>query len=216
MWASFDSRRAPTVVALALGLLLAAVAGERAAGAPLDFDGTAWAQAARPHGIDPALLYAIGLTESRRTVAPGRTAPWPWVLRTPTGGYWFDSREAAARGLRAVLEKWPPRRIDVGAAQVNLGWHRSRFTEPERLLELDYNLEVAAAILADAVASTRDPVIGVGRYHHWVAEDRTRAYGRRVWGHYRAVTFGTSDPSASYLVTDEAALRPVAARLAER
>lgn len=194
-------------------LLLASAAPARAA--QLDFEGSAWARAARPHGLDPALLYAVALVESRRTVDVERVGPWPWVIRTPTGGYWFDSRAQAERGLRAVLAKWPAKRVDVGIAQVNLGWHRDRFDDPMALLELETNLRVAADILADAIASTRDTVLGVGRYHHWASEGRSRRYGQRVWWAYRDVTFSRHDPARRYLVAAEDELVPVAARLAE-
>jgi hypothetical protein len=180
----------------------------------IDFDGSAWARAADPHGLDPALLYALTLVESRRTVAPDRIGPWPWVIRTPTGGYWFNSRERAERGLRAVLAKWPAKRVDVGVAQVNVGWHADRFDDPMELLDLEYNLEVAAAILADAIDSTRDTVIGVGRYHHWASEARSRNYGQRVWWTYREVTFGTPNPADRFLLADESEFAPVGAALA--
>jgi len=163
-----------------------------ARGAPLALDGTAWARAAAPYGIDPALLYAVTLVESRRGRPGGRISPWPWTLRTPTGGYWFESRRAAERGLRAVLERWPARRVDVGAAQINLGWHADRFEDPYRLFDLEYNLHVATRILADAIESTDDPVLGIGRYHHWVSERRARRYGDRVWWTYRQLTFSNA------------------------
>lgn len=180
----------------------------------LDFDGSAWARAAGPHGLDPALLYALTLVESQRTVAPDRIGPWPWVIRTPTGGYWFNSRERAEQGLEAVLAKWPAKRVDVGIAQVNVGWHGDRFDDPMKLLDFEYNLEVAAGILADAIDSTRDTVLGVGRYHHWASEPRSRAYGQRVWWTYRDVTFGTPNPTHRFLLATEADLAPVAAELA--
>lgn len=180
----------------------------------LDFAGSAWARAAGPHGLDPALLYALTLVESRRTVAPDRVGPWPWVIRTPTGGYWFNSRERAEKGLEAVLAEWPAKRVDVGIAQVNVGWHAERFDDPMKLLDLEYNLEVAAGILADAIDSTRDTVLGVGRYHHWASESRSRAYGRRVWWTYRDVTFGDPNPARRFLLATEADLAPVAAELA--
>lgn len=180
----------------------------------LEFDGSPWADAARPHGLDPALLYALTLVESRRGLGGNRIGPWPWVIRTPTGSYWFNSRARAVRGLRAVLAKWPAKQVDVGAAQVNVGWHRKRFGDPARLLALDYNLDVAAAILADAIASTSDTVLGVGRYHHWSSEPRARAYGRRVWWAYRTIVFGDPDPAARYLVAAESGFVPLAARFA--
>lgn len=198
-------RKAPTATRRLAGpglpvvLLLALVSGTVPA-APPGLDESPWARAARPHGIDPALLYAVTLVESRRTLAGGRIAPWPWVLRTPTGGYWFRSRAAAERGLRAVLARWPAHRVDVGAAQVNLGWHAARYEDPYRLLDLAYNLEVAARILAEAIDSTPDPVLGIGRYHHWASERRARLYGERVWWAYRNVTF-RNGPGDRYRLT---------------
>lgn len=180
----------------------------------LDFDGSAWARAAGPHGLDPALLYALTLVESRRAIAPEMIGPWPWVIRTPTGGYWFNSRERAEQGLEAVLAKWPAKRVDVGIAQVNVGWHANRFDDPVKLLGMEYNLEIAAGILADAIDSTRDTVIGVGRYHHWASESRSRAYGQRVWSTYRDVTFASPNPAGRFLLTTEADLVSVAAELA--
>lgn len=180
----------------------------------LEFDGSVWARAVAPHGLDPALLYALTLVESRRTVAPERIGPWPWVIRTPTGGYWFNSRERAESGLEAVLAQWPAKRVDVGAAQVNVGWHDDRFDDPMKLLDLEFNLKIAAGILADAIDSTRDTVLGVGRYHHWASEPRARAYGQRVWWTYRDVTFGDPNPARRYLLATEADLAPVAAELA--
>lgn len=181
-------------------LLLLALLPGLASAAPPGLEDSPWARAARPHGIDPALLYALTLVESRRTLAGGQIAPWPWVLRTPTGGYWFRSRAAAERGLRAVLARWPARRVDVGAAQVNLGWHAARYEDPYRLLDLAYNLEVAARILAEAIDSTPDPVLGIGRYHHWASERRARRYGERVWWAYRNVTF-RNGPADRYRLT---------------
>lgn len=190
-------RRARATLVLAAVILFPA----GALAAPLALDGSPWARAARPHGIDPALLYAVTLIESQRTFSGGRIAPWPWVLRTPTGGYWFRSRAAAERGLRAVLDRWPARRVDVGAAQINLGWHAARYEDPYRLLDLEYNLQVAARILVDAINSTGDPVLGIGRYHHWANDSRARRYGERVWWAYRNVTFrnGPSDRYRSNL-----------------
>jgi hypothetical protein len=182
----------------------------------LDFQGTVWYAVARKAGIDPALLYALALAESSRQVGDDRYTPWPWVIRTPTGGYWFDSREAAERGLRAVLAKWPAKRVDVGAAQVNLGWHRRRFDSPERLLGLRYNLRVAAAILARTVGSTGDPVMGIGRYNEWLDRGRARTYGRRVWTYYRKLAFGHDAPADDYIAATEQRLGQMAGWLAER
>jgi hypothetical protein len=185
-------RRLPGIVLWLLGLS-AIVLPSLAEARSLDLEGTPWVEAARPHGFAPELLYAVTLVESQRGVGSGHVAPWPWTLRTPEGGEWFDSADAAAEGLAQARKTWPANRIDVGVGQVNLGWHAERFERPEDLLDPAVNLNVAAGILADAIASTRDPVIAVGRYHHWRSEKRARAYGERVWKIYRNIHFGDGD-----------------------
>lgn len=195
--------RCAGVRAVAVAALLVAAPWSMTAAGKLDFQGTVWSDAAGEAGIDPGLLYALALAESRRELGERGHSPWPWVIRTPTGGYWFDSRAAARRGLEAVLQQWPPKRVDVGAAQVNLGWHRHRFSDPAKLLDLRYNLLTAARILADAVASTRDPVLGIGRYHHWQDRQRSRDYARRVWAQYRRIALPDQDPRVDYIVAAE-------------
>jgi hypothetical protein len=212
---AISGRLKARVAACVLGCGLLGLSGAATA-EQLDFQGTVWYKVARKAGIDPALLYALALAESSRQVGDDRYTPWPWVIRTPTGGYWFDSREAAERGLRAVLAKWPAKRVDVGAAQVNLGWHRRRFDSPERLLGLRYNLRVAAAILARTVGSTGDPVMGIGRYNEWLDRGRARTYGRRVWTYYRKLAFGHDAPADDYIVATEQRLGQMAGWLAER
>jgi len=182
----------------------------------LDFDGTVWSDVAGEVGVDPGLLYALALTESGRELGEQGHSPWPWVIRTPSGGYWFDSRAAARRGLEAVRAEWPADRVDVGAAQINLGWHRHRFGDPAKLLDLRHNLRIAARILADSVASTRDPVLGIGRYHHWQDRERSRSYGQRVWGKYRRITLPGHEPRVDYLVASADRLSALVQRLARR
>ena len=68
--------------------------GSRSAPA-FDLTGTAWAEAAAPHRLDPALLYAVALMESGRP-RDGGLAPWPWTL-------WLPLWQALQRLLRLVL-----------------------------------------------------------------------------------------------------------------
>jgi len=196
----YDCRRATALLVLGL---LATLVPATAWGQGLSFDDTVWQAVAERSGVEPALLYALALAESGRNVGASRRTPWPWVIRTPTGGYWFDSASAARRGLEAVRARWPDKRIDVGAAQINLGWHRQRFDEPARLLELDYNLEIAARILVDSVTSTADPVLGIGRYHHWSDRRRSQTYGQRVWSYYRRIAFADRRPGEHFVVATQ-------------
>lgn len=161
--------------ALLLCTLPLALAPPRPAMA-LDLAGTAWAAAAAPHGLDPTLLYAIGLMESGRP-RDGGLAPWPWTLYLPgRGGVFLADRAQALSTLQANKAG----AVDVGLMQVNLRWHGHRVARPEDLLEPARNLEIAASILAEALAGTPDDLeLGVGRYHN-PGERRARAYGRTV------------------------------------
>ena len=143
----------------------------------LDLRDTAWAEAAAPYDdLDPALLYAIALMESGRPRAGG-LAPWPWTLWLPgQGGVFLETREQALVALRAHLDT----PVDIGLMQVNLRWHGHRVASPEDLLEPQRNLEIAAAILTEALATAPgDLELGIGRYHS-PDEARARAYGRTV------------------------------------
>ena len=144
--------------------------------AALDLRDTAWAEVATPYDLDPALLYAIALMESGRPRAGG-LAPWPWTLWLPgQGGVFLETREQALFTLRAHSAA----AVDVGLMQVNLRWHGHRVANPEELLEPERNLEIAAGILSEALATAPgDLELGIGRYHS-PNEARARDYGRTV------------------------------------
>ena len=142
----------------------------------LDLRDTAWAEAATPHDLDPGLLYAIALMESGRP-REGGLAPWPWTLWLPgQGGVFLETREQALSTLSAHSAA----AVDVGLMQVNLRWHGHRVASPEALLEPARNLEIAARILSEALATAPgDLELGIGRYHS-PNEARARDYGRTV------------------------------------
>ena len=161
-------------VALLLGLGILSWWSRPAAA--FDLTGTAWAEAAAPHRLDPALLYAIALMESGRP-RDGGVAPWPWTLWLPgQGGVFLPSRDQALDALQENIGT----PVDVGLMQVNLRWHGHRVGRPEELLEPRRNLEIAADILAEALATAPgDLELGIGRYHS-PTEARARSYGRTV------------------------------------
>ncbi|MEX0607000.1 MAG: hypothetical protein WD382_11360 [Halofilum sp. (in: g-proteobacteria)] len=200
---------------LAAALLFAPLQPAQGETEALEFRGTPWAAAADRHGLEPGLLYALTLVESRHRSGPDRVSPWPWTIHGPGGGRWFDSQEEARAALAEMLERWPAKRIDVGAAQINVGWHEDIIDDPLRLLDLDYNLEVAAQILARAVQSTSDPVLGVGRYHAWVDQARSRRYGRKVWRMYSDLLAGRGSTVGRYVLGPEDGPAMAARQLAE-
>src|SRR5690606_24176607 len=94
---------------------------------------------------------------------------------------YFRSEEEATTRLNEILKT--TRNVDVGMMQVNLAYHPQ--AEPNKLFDGEFNLSVAAEILKAAMSSTSDPIIGVGRYHHWADKELSRWYGERVWQIYR-------------------------------
>lgn len=177
--------------AQAQGLQTSGAAGSGQVTAAPFLQGTVWAQVATRHGLDPVLLYGVALKESRRRAGARRSAPWPYTLRGPDGPQFHRSRAEAEQALRRLTARHPPLAIDVGLMQVNLHWHGHKVADPVQLLEARTNLEIAAGILAEAIASAPgDLELGVGRYHHWKDTAVARAYGRGVLRMVRAMSSG--------------------------
>jgi hypothetical protein len=138
----------------------------------------------RPHGIDPVLLYSVALFESGRQGDKNRVGPWPFALhfnQADVSIYALSAKEA-----RFVLAHVTTDNVDIGLGQVNYKSHKGMVQRPEDLLDPKINLTVASKILAEALSSTPDPELGVGRYHSWT-EWRARAYGRKVLTIFRAL-----------------------------
>ncbi|EJK2775840.1 transglycosylase, partial [Escherichia coli] len=123
-----------------------------------------YVQVARAHGIPAEVLYAVSLTET--AMAPGDVAgvmqysrrdgrlpdvsrPWPWTLNVAGKGYRYASRLEAWQALQVFLKRYPAKRIDVGIAQVNLGWNGHRFPSTWAAFDPYISLETAAVILQE-------------------------------------------------------------------
>lgn len=148
------------------------------------FPGPLWKQAAKTHGVDPVLLYSVALFESGRHGDKNKVGPWPYALhfnQADVSIYALSAREA-----RFVLAHVSTDNVDIGLGQVNYKSWKNKVQRPEDLLDPKINLTVASAILAEAMKSTPDPELGVGRYHSWT-EWRARAYGRKVLTIYHAL-----------------------------
>jgi len=169
-----------TLTAAALGACPAGVAlFPASARAGFTLRGSAWEETAELAGLDPYLLYAIGLVESRHA-RQGRMQPWPFAVRTPKRSHYPDSQQAAVDILK-TLSADEVRDSDLGWMQVNVRWHGHRVSKVENLLHPTVNLRVGALVLAEAVVATPgDLELAVGRYHTWMDESRARTYARQV------------------------------------
>ena len=141
-----------------------------------------YAQVARAHGIPAEVLYAVSLTET--AMAPGDMAgvmqysrrdgrlpdvsrPWPWTINVAGKGYRYASRLEAWQALQVFLKRYPARRIDVGIAQVNLGWNGHRFPSTWAAFDPYTSLETAAVILQECRQRHPDSWLKAAScYHH--------------------------------------------------
>jgi hypothetical protein len=125
----------------------------------------AYQLAADAAGIPATLLWAVALQESGLKWG-SRLAPWPWTLNVAGVSVRFATREYACQGLRRALRRVPPTRVDVGLAQVNMGYHGKRASTPCELLDPYGNLAVAAALLLELHQPDESWIVTAGRYHH--------------------------------------------------
>lgn len=132
------------------------------------------------------LLYSVALVESAYGTASASVAPHPFALRVASQpGIYPPTREDAEHRLSDLLRQH--RSIDVGIMQVNLRWHGHRVDRPVDLLDPRTNLRVGAQILAEAMASTSDRQVGIGRYYTWSDDEASRRYGERVLHYYENI-----------------------------
>ena len=166
--------------ATCLALLLFALASPAHSSTPdpLGLYPTVWGKVGIEHDVDPYLLYALALRESRRKSEDGLVRPHPYAIRTNGSNpevHYPSSRVEAEKILKRLLARTD--NVDVGILQVNVKYHGSKVTSPADLLDYRTNIRVAARILVEAMGSTTDPIIGVGRYHHWKDKARSYRYG---------------------------------------
>ena len=155
--------------------------------ASLNLEGTVFEQAGRKANIDPLLLYAVALCESGYHSDPskGLVAPYPWVLRTPDGPVYGESRAEAERALHRALKK--SKSVDVGLMQINVLWHGHRVRHPEDLLDVHINVSVAADILNERLKTNRNNwQQSLAQYHSFNVE-RGYWYATYVLGIYAQI-----------------------------
>lgn len=157
------------------------VAGKAAA---LNLTGTVWEEmSSRTCNLDPRLLYAVALVESKR-YAGAYVTPNPLALNISDQGYHPTSRAKAESLLEDGLKI--TRHIAVGAMQVSLRWNGGRVSKPSDLLDLRKNVLVGSQILCEMINGQDDLVLAIGRYHtpNPELENVAREYGLnvvRVW-----------------------------------
>jgi hypothetical protein len=156
-----------------------------------------WAQAGARYRIDPLLIYAVALVESKSAQADGSIAPSPWVVRI-NGRMHSGSRADLERAIQlAHRMAWPVQ--DVGIMQVYYPVHRDIEPDPVALLNPVRNIEVGAGLLSKAMQQSRDPVLRIGYYHSHDAA-LARGYGQVVLSVYRGLKIAMGKSSSANAV----------------
>ncbi|MJZ42557.1 lytic transglycosylase domain-containing protein [Salmonella enterica subsp. enterica] len=127
-------------------------------------------------GVPAEALYSLSLAETSRQLPYGER-PWPWTLNVAGKGYRYDTRREAYDALLGFLRRYPLKRIDVGIAQVNLGWNGRYFSSYWQALDPYTSLRAAARILKSCYDSRPGSWLqAAGCYHHPGGGAPARAY----------------------------------------
>lgn len=161
---------------------------------PAFLAGTVYEDVARSEGVDPSMLYALALVESGKMVEGSSThvAPWPYVLRAVDARYYAEDASDYRIAFQLFQEKYGDR-FDVGPLQVNVYWQvtrAERLESAKALLDFETNLRTGARVLKEAMKSTKDKALGIGRYHTWSDDERARLFGERVLTVHQNLTQG--------------------------
>ncbi|EBS4798470.1 TPA: transglycosylase SLT domain-containing protein [Salmonella enterica subsp. enterica serovar Adelaide] len=127
-------------------------------------------------GVPAEALYSVSLAETSRKLPHGER-PWPWTLNVAGKGYRYNTRQEAYGAMLSFMRRYPLKRIDVGIAQVNLGWNGTYFNSYYEALDPYTNLRVAARILKSCYDNNPGSWIqAAGCYHHPAGGKPARIY----------------------------------------
>lgn len=153
-----------------------------------------WAKAGARYHIDPALIYAVALVETRGLQPDGSVAPSPWVVRI-NGRLHKGTRMESEHAIEvADLIAAPVQ--DVGIMQVYYPMHRDIEPNPIALLNPARNIEIGTRLLRMAMTRTTDPVLRIGYYHSHDAQ-LARGYGQMVLSVYHDLKAVMGKPSVN-------------------
>ncbi len=179
---------AATTVSLVqpLRVLLLAVGLLASSGQAQEIPPPAYQLAAQRVGIPSTVLFAVALQESgiRRD---NRLIPWPWSLNVAGQSHRYATRGEACTGLLQALREVRLTRVDVGLAQINLGYQKHRYSRPCDLLDPYANLAIAATILLEQYKPGEDWLLAMGRYHRPAGGEPAARYRRSVSRHLNRV-----------------------------
>ncbi|WP_411961158.1 transglycosylase SLT domain-containing protein (plasmid) [Pseudomonas mandelii] len=168
-------------------LLVAASGGFIASANAFDLRGTMWEEFGNAKALDPLLLYALALAESRYGAGGSLVRPHPYAINCKgSKPVYPETREKAEVYLRTELKR--TNLCDVGVMQVNIRWNGHRVKRFEDLFDIRTNAKIGTQILREAIdARPGDIELAIGGYNtqNPDKEETSRAYARNVLGIWR-------------------------------
>ena len=140
---------------------------------------TIWEKIGKKYNIDPYLLYALAIKESK-IKTNGMIQPYPYAIRVNGKNgrsYYPKSKKEAQQIIKKLINKTD--NFDVGLAQINYHWHKDKVDSPLDLLDPETNLTIAAEILKKNFQTTNNFILAIGRFHSW-NEKKAYRYGQHV------------------------------------
>ncbi|MBW6505380.1 MAG: transglycosylase SLT domain-containing protein [Rhodobacteraceae bacterium] len=136
--------------------------------------------ASRQSGVPIAVMRAISLTETGRTLA-GAFRAWPWAVNMEGDDAWFETREEATAFALAAFDRGA-RSFDVGCFQINYKWHGQNFSSIEQMFDPLVNAQYAARLLSELYTEKGDWSAAAGAYH-----SRTPEYANRYTARFERI-----------------------------
>lgn len=156
------------------------------------------AGAAARYDIPPAILYAVGLTETGR-----KGSLYPYALN-------IEGRSVFPRSATEALNEFKKARsdgkklIDLGCMQINHHYHGDQFRSPREMLDPARNVDYAARFLKRLRGKHETWSMAVARYHAGPNNDPAqKRYICRVIANLVATGFGRWTPQARNFCIDE-------------
>ncbi|WP_156294540.1 transglycosylase SLT domain-containing protein [Serratia oryzae] len=165
-------------------------------------------QVATLERVPAEALYSLALTESSKKLPHG-VRPWPWTLNVAGAGYRYATRQEAYQALLGFMRSHSLKRIDVGIAQVNLGWNGHHFRSAWEAFDPYTNLHVAARILRDCYDKQPGSwITAAGCYHHPAGGQPARTYQAIVKRHLNRLQPATGVLVSNVVVEPAAGVTP--------
>jgi len=146
-----------------------------------------WTEIGEEIGVEPELLYAIAIAESKKYVGDGVVKPWPWTVNSSEGGKWFDNKDEMVNYIDTLIAKGR-RNIDIGIMQVNWHWNGERLVGDHRkLADPEVSIHTGARVLKEELVRHKGNIVkSIAAYHNNNAA-LGYPYAIRVYAYYNHI-----------------------------